>query len=280
MKLLCHVTVVLAISTAIYGQTVTATAKVRIDGRVETVRKINGRWWSQDNRQLTPAKDGFIWWISSERGKSFAFHHHHPVNLALAESLHLFMSPSEAQGLLGPPNETADHDRSHLWNYYAENGTALFLQFGNDELFQARYERQDFGLAGRPVQSVARDLAGRDIFKLMADRAWQRSNPAAYAKFHEQTAPAQVGSARTITISDPSGSSAPPPPKRRIASDVADSVKIGMTRADVVQIMGDPSAGMHISSGDSDSETMSYPLDTGRSISFEMDQGKVVRISK
>jgi hypothetical protein len=128
MQLLCRVTAVLAISTAIYAQTVTATAKVRIDGRVENVRKINGRWWSEDNRQLTPAKDGFIWWISSERGKSFTFHHHRPVKLALAESLHLFMAPSATQDLLGQPNESSDHLRSHLWMYYAENGTALFVQ--------------------------------------------------------------------------------------------------------------------------------------------------------
>jgi hypothetical protein len=154
------------------------------------------------------------------------------------------------------------------------------FKFSNDELIEARYERPDYGVKGRQVQSIARELDGRNIYKILADRNWQRSDPAAYAKFHGQTVPTQAGNVRTIVISDPSSGPATPAPKRRVSSDVADSVKIGMTRTEVVRIMGDPSAGMHISSGDSDSETMNYPLDTGRSISFEMDQGKVVRISK
>src|SRR5258706_856238 len=37
-------------------QRVTDVAQVRIDGRLQRVRKINGRWWSDDNRQLTKPK--------------------------------------------------------------------------------------------------------------------------------------------------------------------------------------------------------------------------------
>lgn len=71
-----------------------------------------------------------------------------------------------------------------MWRYYAENGTALFLQFMHDELGTARYERAEYGISGRPVGSVAQELGGRDIFKVMADRAWQRNSPEEYAKFH------------------------------------------------------------------------------------------------
>ena len=70
-----------ALAVPALAQTVTATAKVRIDGKVETVRKINNRWWSEDNRHLTPTKEGYIWWLSSEKGKSWDFHHHRPVDL-------------------------------------------------------------------------------------------------------------------------------------------------------------------------------------------------------
>jgi hypothetical protein len=45
------------------AQTVTKVAKVEIDGRVEQMRQINARWWSEDNRQLRPTKGGWLWWI-------------------------------------------------------------------------------------------------------------------------------------------------------------------------------------------------------------------------
>jgi len=281
MKLPQCVLLLSALAATAHGQTVTAEAKVRIDGRVQTVRKINGRWWSPDNRQMTPDKDSFIWWIGSERNRAYTFHHHRPVKLALAESLHLFMSPTATEDLLGQPNESSDHDRSRLWMYYAENGTALFIRFIKDELTEARYERPDYGVSGKQVQSIARELDGRDIFKILADRSWQQSSPEAYAKFHGQTLPGQTpGAVHTVTISTASADSRPVPPKRRIASDLADSVKVGMTRADVVQILGEPSGGMHISGGESDTETLTYALDSDGSISFAMEKGKVARISR
>src|SRR5258708_2207114 len=88
------------------GQTVTKTAKVKIDGRVEQVRQINGRWWSEDNRQLRPTKGGWLWWINSKRIPESVFHHHRPVTLAKAESLDLFMDPDTVRSILGDPNET------------------------------------------------------------------------------------------------------------------------------------------------------------------------------
>jgi len=281
MKVLLRTMALLALATAAYCQTVTAEAKVRIDGRVQTVRKINGRWWSPDNRQMTPDKGGFIWWIGSERNKAYTFHHHRPVKLPLAESLQLFMSPTVVKDLLGDPNETTGNDeRSKLWRYYAENGTALFVRFVKDELIEARYERPEYGVSGKQVQSIARELNGRDIFKILADRAWQQRSPTEYAKFNGQNPTAPTARSRTVTISDGPTSAQPSAPKKRIASDLADSVKVGMTRSDVVQILGEPSGGMHISGGESDSETMTYALDAGGAVSFEVEKGKVARISR
>ena len=269
--------VLLVAATAAFGQTVTAETKVSIDGRVQRVRKINGRWWSDDNRQLTPTKGGFLWWISSEKGKSWAFHHHRPVNLELAESLHLFMDPSATRDLLGEANESAEREGSgsRLWMYYAANGTALFVRFIGDELADARYERSDFGIAGKPVQSVAQDLGGRDVFKVMADRTWQRSSPAAYAKYHGQDPRAQT---TTSTVSVETVSVRPDPPARRISAELANSVQVGMTRSEVVQILGKPSGGMQISGGENESEKMTYALDPSGEISFRMEKGKVARI--
>jgi hypothetical protein len=279
MKNLVRILALCILTMPALGQRVTAEAKVRIDGRVQRVRKINGRWWSDDNRQLTPAKDGFIWWISSEKGKSWAFNHHRPVNLEMAESLHLFMDPSAAQSLLGQPNEASDREDtgSRLWMYYAENGTALFVRFIHDELTDAKYQRPDYGVSGRPVQSVAQDLGGRDVFKIMADRAWQRNSPAEYQKFHGQT---QRGQATTTTVASAGTLSArPDPPKRRISAELIDSVKVGMTRSEVVRILGEPSGGLQIT-GESDFEVMAYPVDRGGDVSLRIEKGKVARITR
>jgi hypothetical protein len=259
-------------------QKVTEEAQVRIDGRVQRVRKINGRWWSDDNRQLTPPqKGGHLWYIGSEKGKAWPFYHHRPVNLALAESLHLFMDPASVQSLLGEPNEATESRESRMWMYYAEDGTALLLRFMYEELGEARYERQDFGVAGKPVQSVAQELGGRDIFKIMADRAWQRNSPAAYAKYHDQDQGNPATKAAVVSVGGMSARA--DPPKRQVSGELADSIKEGMTRSDVVRILGEASGGMQIS-GESDFETMSYPLDRGGQISLRLEKGKVVRISR
>ncbi|HLK65153.1 MAG TPA: hypothetical protein VKU19_17040 [Bryobacteraceae bacterium] len=163
-----------------FGQKVTDTHKVEIDGKVQVVRKINGRWWSPDNRQLNPTKAGYIWYISSDRAP-LEFYHHNPVYLPRVEELRLFMSQDEVRDILGDPNET--QSRAGLWHYYAEDGTAVLLKFVSDELLEARYERTDYGVKGRPVQAVLRDLDGREPYAVAADRAWQRRSPEAYAKF-------------------------------------------------------------------------------------------------
>ena len=63
-----------------------------------------------------------------------------------------------------------------------------------------------------------------------------------------------------------------------IAGDLANSVQVGMTRPDVVKILGEPSGGMHISGGESDVEKMTYALDPQGEIIFRMEKGKVAQI--
>ena len=161
-----------------FCQKVTATANVRIDGKVQVVRKINGRWWSADNRQLTPNK-GRFWYISSDKAPA-EFYHHNPVDLRRTDQLRLFMSQDEVRDYLGDPNETMS--TAGIWRYYAEDGTAVMLRFFADELLMARYERSDYGVKGRAVPSIEQELDGRDPYALAADRSWQRRSPAAYAR--------------------------------------------------------------------------------------------------
>src|SRR5262249_41256880 len=60
-------------------------------GKTELLRKINGRWWTQDNREVyPPSKNGVFWEVDSKPGV-VNFFHHRPFQIDLAESLHLFM---------------------------------------------------------------------------------------------------------------------------------------------------------------------------------------------
>jgi len=46
------------------------------NGKQELLRKINGRWWSQDNREVTPpAEGGFFWVLDSKPGVCQFYHH-------------------------------------------------------------------------------------------------------------------------------------------------------------------------------------------------------------
>jgi hypothetical protein len=272
MRLLQATAAVLVIAaTPAFCQRVTETARVKIDGRVETVRKINGRWWSSDNRQLQKPKDGsFIWWITS--GAPPEFYHHRPVDLSQVESLHLFMNQESVRTLLGDPNETIS--TIGIWRYYAEDGTAVLLRFFSDQLGQAKYERAGYGAAGRPVQSVAAELNGRDIFAILADQNWQRNSPAAYAKFKGARGAAVSPVTETHVYVEP------PAPKRRIAKDLVDAVHAGMTRAEVVEKLGDPGGGLRIGGQESETEDLSYPLDPSGQVTISLKNGKVVKVSR
>jgi hypothetical protein len=267
----------LVLAATLAGQTVTAVTTVLIDGKPQRVRKINGRWWSDDNRELSPTKEGFIWYLSSKKGEGWTFHHHRPLDLARVEQLHLFQDPGSVESLLGQPNFESGARRpgdSIMWHYYAENGTAVLLMFIRDELAIAKYERKDFGVSGKPVQSVDRELAGREIFKVMADRA--SKSPRSPADYGRNAPTRQSGSTTTVRNVPVT----PDPPQRRISPQLVDSVKQGMTRAEVVAALGEPSGGMAIAGGESDYEDMTYLLAPTGEVSLHLENGKVVRISK
>lgn len=256
-------------ATPVFCQRVTDTAQVRIDGRMQRVRKINGRWWSDDNRQLTKPKGGdFIWWITGDAPAEFF--HHRPVDLARAELLHLFMDRDTVRALLGDPN--ASFEKIGIWTYYAENGTELSLRFFNDELGEATYQRPEYGVSGRPVQSIAEELGGRSIFAINAERASQRISSERYAR--------RPGSSSkgAITVTE-SHVAAPTPPARRISKELIDSIHEGMSRADVVAKLGDPTGGLRIGGGN-DTENLSYALDPSGQATVSFKSGRVVRVTQ
>lgn len=140
----------------------------------EVLRKINGRWWTEDNREVNPPGKGGGFWIIDSKPGVCQFFHHRPFRLERAESLHLWMTPQEVEAALGQPNRTFGRDQHAFWSYYAANGTKLVVRFMGDDglLGEATYE--PIGEKSRSVASIERELNGQNIYKLMADRAWKK----------------------------------------------------------------------------------------------------------
>ena len=250
------------------AQVVTGEASVRVDGRMERVRKINGRWWSEDNRQMTPPKNGGMFWtIASKRIPEVVFYHHRPVRLARAEQLHLFMTEDHVRALLGDPNET--FEKIGIWTYYAAEGTALHLRFfDQDGLGEASYRRSEYGVSGKPVASIQQELNGRSIFSILAERAGQRSpreGPRRFASSHPD--PIEI-------------EQAPPPPRQShpLAPTLIQSIVTGMARGDVIARLGEAARAMKVSGAEQDVETLTYDLESGRRAEIRLEDGKVARI--
>ena len=98
--------------------------------------------------------------------------------------------------MLGQPNRTAG--RGDVWHYYAADGTELTVRFARDDgLMDAEYSNP--GEKNRQVASITTELAGRSIFKIMSDRAWQRSQEQSAQKMADQRRDWQAGKSASRT---------------------------------------------------------------------------------
>src|SRR5579863_1772804 len=228
----------------------------------EELRKINGRWWTQDNREVTPpGKDGGFWTLDSRPG-TCQFFHHRPLELARAESLHLFMSTQDVEAVLGQPNRTMEKNGNGFWWYYAANGTKLSVRFmGQDGLGEAKYEY--LTAASQPVASIASELGGRDIYKIMADRAWKRNQE------HQANEMSNFRAAHSGRVAQPNvvrvdpvpvATADPTPPKRIISAEAYAGVAVGATRQDVLSRLGEPSSRYAITDDEGTHESFTYDL--------------------
>ncbi len=271
----------LALAALAQAPVVTATQWVNYHKGKMLLRRINGRWWTDDDRQVNPpAKEEFFWEIDSKPGIC-VFHHHRPFDVKRGESLRLWMTPGQIEGMFGQPNRELGERGQGFWYYYGVDGTALEIRFMSGELGEAVYEKRT---SKRSVESIARELGGRSIYKVMAERATEKSKESLRQSMEAQRSaqgrPSQgpqstVTVVRTTEASRPAESEPPPAP---ITAQALAGVKIGAAREDVLRMIGQPASRLAIAGSDGVREDFEYHLEGGRKVVIGLLDGKVVRL--
>jgi len=251
------------------------------------LRKINERWWTDDNREVyPPGKKGVFWEIDSKKGVC-TFHHHRPFDLTHSEWLHLSMTPDDVEQMLGEPNREFGPRGQGFWYYYGVDGTALRVRFMSGELGEADFDRR---AKTWPVDSVREELGGRSIYEVMAERATKKNGNSQRTR-ESQTTPvtsashlgpsshSQQGS--IIEISPSATDAAPPVPAEPIAAITVSAlarVKMRMSRDDVLRALGKPSSRFSIAGSDGVTEYLSYQVEDGRKVTIRLLSGKVAQL--
>ncbi len=246
------------------------------------LRKINGRWWTDDDRQVYPPGKGGFWWEIDSKPGVCVFHHHRPFDVSRGESLRLWMTPDEVERMFGEPNRELGGRGQGFWYYYGADGTALVIRFMEGELGEADYDKD---VKKRPVESIARELGGRSIYRLKAERASERlKEQQELRRSQRDTALPQAGSSAraprssmTVVRAGPAAAE-PTPTPTFISAEALAQVKRGASREDVIRILGKPGARMAIATADSVDEDFEYQLQDGRKVTIGLVDGKVTRL--
>lgn len=259
----------------------------------ELLRKINGRWWSEDNREVTPPAMGSGFWLLDSKPGTGEFFHHRPFALGRAESLQLFMTHEEVEAVLGPPNRTLGKGQNGHWFYYASNGTKVDIWFVDDGVLgDAKYDTP--GQKSWRVASVERDLGGRDLFKVLAERARDRSNQrsaqrtqdfrsdqgARMEALRQRAGSTSRGAQPSVVTVAPASAAQPAAPKRMVAAEAIAAITPGTGRDDVLARLGEPSARFSIAGDEGARESFTYDLDNGETVIIRLLDGKVVKVQR
>jgi len=279
---------------------VTDTKLVDAGKAKELLRKINGRWWSQDNREVYPPSKGGVFWELDSKPGTCQFFHHRSFQLDRAESLSLWMNKEEVEAALGPPNRIFGTDDHAFWYYYASDGTKLSVRFMDGVLGEAKYYA--IGEKSWSVASIERELNGRSIYKLLQERATKRSVEWLAKKTEEnridqaarsealrkgirppncgprfRSAQPSVVTVEAVNVSPPADTKAPAK-KRIISAQALAAVELGTSRADVLSRLGEPSNRFSITSDEGVRESFTYDLDSGEAAVIRLVEGKVVKV--
>ena len=253
------------------------------------LRKINGRWWSEDNREVTPPADGQSFWTLDSKPGVCQFFHHRPFQMSKAESLHLWMTRDQVEAVLGQAGRTCESSRgqSGFWHYYASNGVRLTVRFMSEGgLGEARYE--PLGAKSYSVASVESELGGKTIYELGAERARKKveeNDALRRAEFQREHAirgrvtgsrstPASVIAAENANAAQ----TVAPAEKRIVAADALAAITSGVSREDVLSKLGEPNGRYSITGDEGTRESFTYALDDGRDVVVRLLNGKVTTV--
>lgn len=267
---------------------------IKIDGKVQTVRKINGRWWSRDNRELIQTSEKWLWTISGGNARHLVrFDHHYPFDPAKVELLNRSMGPNEVRGVLGNPNSVFPSDKpeeQQMWDYYASNGYKLTVHFSSsgEGIFNATESPNAHALP-KDVPHLAFRFKGKTAQEMAAERKSSsfKSRPAemTQAEWRKQrlgereASRAELRSSlggRSATVTLPL--EAPPQRaanSRAIPAEEIARVTPGMSREKLIELLGEPHSRMAIAGVEPVKETLRYQSETGAMITIVVIDGKV-----
>jgi len=172
---------------------VTQTMRIEIDKRIHVARKINGRWWSEDNRELSRTNVGWLWNVSGGNAWHLVrFDHHRPVDPAKVNSIDRSMGPDQVRAILGPPNSVFPSDKpaaQQIWAYYGADGYKLSIHFSSSGgIFNATFEPNAASMP-KDVPHLAFRFNGKsaqESFEEQKKNRPQRQVPASQEEFREQ----------------------------------------------------------------------------------------------
>ena len=174
------------------GGVATETMRIEIDKKMHTARKINGRWWSEDNRELTQTNVGWLWNVSGGNAWQLVrFDHHRPVDPTRVGHLDRTMGPDQIKAILGPPNSVFPSDRpasQQQWDYYGPGGYKLSIQFSSSGgIFTASYQ-PDAKSKPMDVPHLVFRVNGKSAQEAFEERKNQpqREIPASQEEFRRQ----------------------------------------------------------------------------------------------
>lgn len=255
---------------------VTDTQSVRVGrGEREILRKINGRWWTQDNRLVNPPSDGgrFGFWTITSKPGVCAFEHHRPFDTRRGEQLQLWLTRDSIAAAFGRPNRRClDHaDGSGFWYYHNSDGTILRLRFFQQgELAEASYH-----LPGRdrePVAALERERGGVSIYKLAAARATAHRRSSQSSSRYASRSRSGGGGGAAPPI--PQATEPARPAQRTVISLAAlEALAAGAPKEKVIEQLGEPSFRSSLTGDDGVRETFIYHLDSGRTVSIRFQNG-------
>jgi len=175
------------------GAVVTQTMRIEIDHRIHTARKINGRWWSEDNRELSQTNVGWLWNVSGGNAAHLVrFDHHRPVDPAQVNHVDRSMGPDQVRAILGQPNSVFPSDRpatQQIWDYYSAGGYKLSIHFkSSGGIFNATFE-PDAKSMPKDVPHLAFRFNGKsaqESFEEQKKNRPQRQIPPSQEEFRKQ----------------------------------------------------------------------------------------------